>query len=491
VSGFYVLGGNQYMYDIAVIGAGVIGTAVARELSRYNLSIVMLERDNDVACGTTKANSAIVHAGYDASADSMKGIMNAKGNAMFGDVCKELDVPFERIGSLVVAFTEEDMETLEGLLENGQALDIPGLKIIDSKAVYEREPNLNPGVRGALYAPSAGITEPWEMAIAYAENAVNNGAELKLNFEVKSIDKIEDAFEIKSDKETIKSRLVINCAGVYADQVHNMVATEPDFAIHPRRGQYFLLDKTTEGFVNHVIFPCPSKMGKGTLVVPTVDGNILVGPDSQDLGLDEKEAIETTGDRLAYVKEMVSQLTTKVPFREQITEFSGLRAEPDGGDFIIDWSKSVEGFYNVAGIKSPGLSSAPAIAERVMEAVVELLKPEAKADFDPVRRPRIKIEHLSDDELQTLIEKDPRYGRIICRCEMISEGEIVDAINRPAGGTTLNGIKRRVRPGAGRCQGGFCGPRVLEILARELEMNPIDVKHEGEDAYILIGETKA
>ncbi|WP_430885657.1 NAD(P)/FAD-dependent oxidoreductase [Fusibacter sp. JL216-2] len=479
------------MYDIAVIGAGVIGTAVARELSRYNLNIVMLERDNDVACGTTKANSAIVHAGYDASADSMKGIMNAKGNAMFGDVCKDLDVPFERIGSLVVAFSEEDMVTLQGLLENGQALGIPGLEIIDSKTVYEKEPNLNPGVRGALYAPSAGITEPWELAIAYAENAIENGAELKLNFEVKSIEKQENGFEIKSENETIQTRLVINCAGVYADKIHNMVADAPEFKIHPRRGQYFLLDKTTEGFVDHVIFPCPSKMGKGTLVVPTVDGNILIGPDSQDLGMDDKEATETTGDRLAYVREMVSQLTTKVPFREQITEFSGLRAEPDGGDFIIDWSKSVSGFYNVAGIKSPGLSSAPAIAERVLEAVVETLSPEEKTDFNPVRRPRVKLEDLNDDELQALIEKDPRYGRIICRCEMISEGEIVDAIHRAAGGRTINGIKRRVRPGAGRCQGGFCGPRVLEILARELDLNPTEIAHEGKDSYVLIGETKA
>ena len=479
------------MYDIAVIGAGVIGTAVARELSRYNLNIVMLERDNDVACGTTKANSAIVHAGYDASADSMKGIMNAKGNAMFGDVCKDLDVPFERIGSLVVAFNEEDMETLQDLLENGKTLGIPGLEIIDSKSVYEREPNLNPGVRGALYAPSAGITEPWELAIAYAENAIENGAELKLNFEVKSIEKQENGFEIKSDNEAIQTRLVINCAGVYADAVHNMVAETPEFKIHPRRGQYFLLDKTTEGFVDHVIFPCPSKMGKGTLVVPTVDGNILIGPDSQDLGMDDKEATETTGDRLAYVREMVSQLTTKVPFREQITEFSGLRAEPDGGDFIIDWSKSVAGFYNVAGIKSPGLSSAPAIAERVMEAVVETLHPEEKVDFNPVRRPRVKLEDLNDQDLQALIEKDPQYGRIICRCEMISEGEIVDAIHRPAGGRTLNGIKRRVRPGAGRCQGGFCGPRVLEILARELDLDPTEIAHESKDSYVLIGETKA
>ncbi len=480
------------MYDIAVIGAGVIGTAVARELSRYNLSIVMLERDNDVACGTTKANSAIVHAGYDASADSMKGIMNARGNAMFGDVCKELDVPFERIGSLVVAFTEEDMDTIQDLLENGEKLGIPGIQLIDSKSVYEIEPNLNPGVRGALYAPSAGITEPWELAIAYAENAIKNGAELKLNFEVKEIEKTSEGFNIVSADETIKTRLVINCAGVYADAVHNMVAEKPEFSIHPRRGQYFLLDKTTEGFVNHVVFPCPSKLGKGTLVVPTVDGNILIGPDSQDLGMDEKEAMETTKDRLNLVREMVSQLTTKVPFREQITEFSGLRAEPDGGDFIIDWSGSVDNFYNVAGIKSPGLSSAPAIAERVKDAVVEMLKTvEVDADFDPIRRPRLKMEHMTDEEKQALIEKDPRYGRIICRCEMISEGEIVDAIHRGAGGRTINGIKRRVRPGAGRCQGGFCGPRVLEILARELDLKATEVAHEGKNSNVLIGETKA
>jgi len=480
------------MYDIAVIGAGVIGTAVARELSRYNLSVVILERDNDVACGTTKANSAIVHAGYDAAADSMKGIMNAKGNAMYGDVCNELNVPFERIGSLVVAFTEEDLETIQGLYENGIKLGIPGIEIIDSKAVYEKEPNLNPGVRGALYAPSAGITEPWELAIAYAENAITNGAELKLNFEVKEIKESKDVFEIVSDEETIKARRVINCAGVYADAIHNMVAAEPEFKIHPRRGQYFLLDKTTEGFVNHVVFPCPSKLGKGTLVVPTVDGNILVGPDSQDLGMDYKEALETTVDRLDYVREMVSALTTKVPFREKITEFSGLRAEPDGGDFIIDWSKTVKGFYNVAGIKSPGLSSAPAIAEYVMEAVIESLENvEIKKDFDPIRPARIKMEHLSDEEKQILIEKDPRYGRIICRCEMISEGEIVDAIHREAGGRTINGIKRRVRPGAGRCQGGFCGPRVLEILARELNIAPTEIEHEGKNSKVLVGETKA
>ncbi len=480
------------MYDVAVIGAGVIGAAVTRELSRYNMSIVMLERDNDVSCGTTKANSAIVHAGYDASATSMKGMMNARGNAMYGDVCKELDVPFERIGSLVVAFTDEDMETIEGLLENGKKLGIPGLEIIDSRAVYEKEPNLNPGVRGALYAPSAGITEPWELAIAYAENACENGAALKLNYEVKSINKIEGGFEINSDADQVKARFVINCAGVYADQIHNMVAETPEFKIHPRRGQYFLLDKTTDGFVNHVVFPCPTKMGKGTLVVPTVDGNILVGPDSQDLGMEDKEAVETTADRLQHVRELVSRLTNKVPFREQITEFSGLRAEPDTGDFIIDWSASVEGFYNVAGIKSPGLSSAPAIAERVKEAIVEAMGTvEPKADFNPIRRPRIKMEHLTDAEKQVLIEKDPRYGRIICRCEMISEGEIVDAIHRAAGGRTINGIKRRVRPGAGRCQGGFCGPRVLEILSRELGLEPTEIQHEGKHSNVLIGETKA
>jgi glycerol-3-phosphate dehydrogenase len=478
------------MYDIAIIGAGVIGSAVARELSRYALKTVILERGNDVAVGTTKANSAIVHAGYDAPAASLKGKMNVKGNAMYDDVCKALDVPFKRVGSLVVAHHDEELETLESLLENGKLLGVPGLEILSGEAVRAREPNLNRDIKAALFAPTAGIVEPWELAIAYCENAMDNGVSLKLNFEVIGIDRKTDGFEIHSKNETVTASTVINAAGVYADVIYNMVA-KSHFEIRPRRGQYYLLDKEANGLVNQVIFPCPSKLGKGILVAPTIDGNILVGPDSQDLTQSDKEATNTTGDRLQYIRETAAAICDVVPYKLNITTFAGLRAEPSTGDFIIEESKEVKRFINVAGIKSPGLSSAPAIAEYVAALYLKG-NPETAINpaFNPIRRPRVKFAEMSLEEKQAMIEKDPRYGRIICRCEMISEGEIVDAIHRNAGGRTLNGIKRRVRPGAGRCQGGFCGPRVMEILTRELSLKMTDIRQESLDSYILTGKTK-
>ena len=478
------------MYDIAIIGAGVIGTAIARELSRYNHSIILIEKGNDVSLGTTKANSAIVHAGYDAPATSLKGIMNVKGNAMYDLVCKELDVPFKRIGSLVVAHDDEEDETLKGLLENGNKLGVPGLQILDATEVRRREPELKEDITSALFAPSAGIVEPWELAIAYCENAMDNGAELRLNFEVEAIERTEAGYKIRSQEGCIEAKTIINAAGVYADAIYNMVATS-HFKIKPRRGQYYLLDKTAGHLVNHVIFPCPSKLGKGILIAPTIDGNIIVGPDSQDLGDDDKEMVNTTGDRLQYIKETAGAICDHIPYRLNITTFAGLRAEPSTGDFIIEASDKVPAFINVAGIKSPGLSSAPAIAERVVELYTEQnSKIELNPSFNPIRRPRIKMDDLSIDEKNEIISKDERYGRIICRCEMITEGEIVDAIHRNAGGRTLNGLKRRVRPGAGRCQGGFCGPRVMEILTRELGEEITHIVQEGKNAYILTGKTK-
>jgi glycerol-3-phosphate dehydrogenase len=478
------------MYDIAVIGAGVSGTMIARALSRYELKTVILERDNDISTGTTKANSGIIHAGYDADANSLMGQLNAKGNAMFDQVCQDLDVPFERVGSLVVAHNQDEIKTLNALLENGRKLNIPGLEIVDQTRVRSIEPHLKEDIVAALYAPTAGIIEPWELAIASAENAIENGCELKLNFSVKAIEEHDDGFTIKSGNEIVKARYVINAAGVYADKIYGMV-TEPEFSITPRRGQYFLLDKEADGLVKHVVFPCPTKMGKGTLLTPTVDRNIIIGPDSQNLSRDEKEATETTMDRLNLVKDMATHLIDEIPYRLNITTFAGLRAEPSTGDFIIEESPKVKHFINVAGIKSPGLSSAPAIAEYVLDIIKELEGSLIeKVSYDPTRRPRIKFEELTNDERQMMIEKDPRYGRIICRCEMITEGEIVDAIHRAAGGRTLNGIKRRVRPGAGRCQGGFCGPRVMEILARELKEDITEILQENKGSSVLIGETK-
>ena len=478
------------MFDIAIIGAGVVGSAIARELSRFALDIVILEKGNDVSLGTTKANSAIVHAGYDAPAHSLKGRLNVKGNAMFDRVCEELDVPFQRVGSLVVAQHEEDIETLNGLLENGKLLGVPDLRIIDHEEIKRREPKLNDTLIAALFAPTAGIVEPWELAIAYCENAMDNGVTLKLNFNVDKIDREDSFFNLYSGRDMVSASTVINCTGVYADQVYNLV-TQADFKIKPRRGQYFLLDKEAHGLVNHVIFPCPSKMGKGILIAPTVDGNILVGPDSQDLDYEDKEATNTTDDRLNYIRETAAGICSNIPYKLNITTFAGLRAEPSTGDFIIEESKAVKGFVNVAGIKSPGLSSAPAIAEEVVE-IYKTIKGDLKINetFNPIRRPRVKFAELSLEEKQKMINENPSYGRVICRCEMITEGEIVDAIHRNAGGRTLNGIKRRVRPGAGRCQGGFCGPRVMEILKRELGVEMTDVKQEGLESYILTGMTK-
>lgn len=478
------------MYDVAVIGAGVIGSAIARNLMRYDLKVAIVDRENDVACGTTKANSAIIHAGYDAHADSLKGKFNAKGNAMFDALCRELAVPFERVGSLVLALQPEDVLTLQELKTNGDALGVPGLSILTSEEVLMREPNVNPDNHGALYAPSAGIVEPWELAIACAENAVDNGAELILNFAVSGIRKKTNGFELTDGKRRIEARLVINCAGVYADAVYGFVTDKPEFDIHPRRGQYYLLDKTAHGLVNHILFPCPSKLGKGVLIVPTVDHNILVGPDSEDLPGSEKEGVETTQERLDFVKKEAGKLCLDIPFRENITTFSGLRAEPMGGDFIIAESQRITGFYNVAGMKSPGLSSAPAIAEHVSDWAAQRLQAVPNFRFNALRKPRIRFMELSADEKQALIKRDPRYGRVICRCEMITEGEIVDAIHRNAGGLSLNGIKRRVRPGAGRCQGGFCGPRILEILERELGCSAMEVLQEGPGSHVLMGKTK-
>lgn len=478
------------MHDIAIIGTGIIGTSIARELSKYSLKIIMLDKAGDIATGTTKANSAIVHAGYDARYGTKKAQYNIQGNALYPTLCSELSVPFKQIGSYVCAQTKEELDHLNYLLGNGNKLAVPGLEIIEGKELIKREPNLSPGIIAALYAPSAGITEPWELAIACAENAMQNGVKLKLNFHVQSIKSTGSAFYISSQDDFIRSRCVINCAGVYSDQVASMVTAEPEFTIKPRRGQYYLLDKSAEGLVNSVIFPAPSLVGKGVLVAPTVDGNIIVGPNAEDLEDTRRDAKETTREGLDEVRIAAGKLVKNIPFEKTITVFSGLRAESDMEDFIIEES-SADGFFNVAGIKSPGLSAAPAIGRDVALMALSFLGDAKKnPDFSPFRRPRPKLGNMSHEEKADLIRLDPRFGNIVCRCEMISEGEIVDAIHRRAGATTVNGIKRRVRPGAGRCQGGFCGPRVLAIISRELGKDIEQVRMGNGDSQILTGSTR-
>lgn len=476
------------MYDIAIIGAGVIGTSIFRELTKYNLKVVVLEKEKDVSMGTSKANSAIVHAGYDPKEGTLMAKYNVKGNEMFEDMCKDLSVPFKRNGSLIIAFDDEDMKTVKELYDNGNKIGVKGLQILNKEEVLEKEPNLSSEIKGALYAPTGGIVGPFEYTIALAENGVANGGEIKLQKEVCNIEKNDEIFEITTtDGEVIECKYVINAAGLYGDKIHNLVCEE-SFNIIPRSGEYFVMDKSQGTVVNHTIFQCPSKLGKGVLVTPTVHGNLLVGPDAIDI--EDREDLGTTGEGLNEIRRTSLKTTDKVNFRESIRNFAGLRAQPSTGDFIVEENDKVKGFIDVVGMKSPGLSSAPAIAL----GVVEIIK---NSGLDLVENPnfngkreQIHFMELSSEEKAELIKKDPRYGRIICRCESITEGEIVDAIKRSFDVISLDGVKRRCRPGMGRCQGGFCGPRVQEIIARECNVALEDIVLEKDGSYILTGKTK-
>lgn len=476
------------MFDVLIIGAGICGTSIARELSRYKLRIVLIDRANDVSNGTTKANSAIIHAGYDPEPGTLMAKLNARGNPMFDSVCNDLDVPFRRIGSLVLAFNQDDLQTIRKLYDRGIQNSIKDMELIDRDQLLNLEPQIHPGSIGALYAKTAGIIGPWELAIALAENAIDNGVELCLNNDVQSIHKENSIFTIETTNSTFRSQIVINCAGVHAAKINNMIAL-PAFKIIQRRGEYYVLDKTANDMVHHVIFQPPSNLGKGVLITPTVHGNVLIGPNSDYVPGDE--ALETTASGLDFVRQMSLRSYQNIPFNKTINIFAGLRAEPDTGDFIIGESPDVKGFINVAGIKSPGLSASPAIAEMVVELldrILPALKP--NPNFKATRKEAYHFAEMSDTEKSMLIGRDPRYARIVCRCENITEGEIVDAIRRNAGATTIDGVKRRVRPGTGRCQGGFCMPRVIEILARELKQGMSAILKDGANSKIITGTTK-
>ncbi len=475
------------MYDVAIIGAGVIGASIFRELMRYNLKIAIIDKENDVSMGTTKANSAIVHAGYDPREGTLMAKYNVKGNKMFEDICKELSVPFKRNGSLVIGFNEEDMKTIKELYDNGNKVGVKGLQILSKEEVLKKEPNLNKEVLGALYAPTGGIVGPFEYTIALVENGVENGGEVKLNRKVVGIEKKEHFIINTAEGEVIESKYVVNAAGVYADKIHNLICRE-SFKINPIKGEYFVMDKSQGNVVSHTIFQCPSKLGKGILVTPTVHGNLLVGPDAEIV--EDRDNVATVAESMEFIRNTATKTTDKINFRESIRNFAGLRANPDCGDFIVGEAADVSGFIDAAGMKSPGLSSAPAVALDVVEILKNSgLKAEAKKDFKNTRK-QINFMELSNEEKKELIKKDRRYGKIICRCESITEGEIIDSIKRSFGKISLDGVKRRCRPGMGRCQGGFCGPRVQEIIARELNIPMEDIVQESDGSYILIGRTK-
>ena len=475
------------MYDVIIIGAGVSGAATARELSRYKVNACVIEKEEDVCCGTSKANSAIVHAGYDAATGSLMAKLNVRGNQMMEQLAKDLDFPFKKNGSLVVCLHEEDMPNLQALYERGVANGVKDLRILNREELRAMEPNISDDAYAALYAPTAGIVCPFNLNIAMAENACENGVEFKFDTEVSGLHPIEGGWAIETNQGSFETKYVVNAAGVYADRLHNMVSAKK-IHITPRRGDYCLLDKTAGNLVSKTIFALPGKFGKGILVAPTVHGNLILGPTAIDI--EDKEGTNTTREGLDQVIAKCGMNVKNIPMRSVITSFAGLRAHEDGHEFLIGELEDAPGFIDCAGIESPGLTSSPAIGEMVAEILREKLNLEKNENFVATRKGVLDPDSLSKEERIELIRKNPAYGNIICRCEMITEGEILDAIHRPLGAKSLDGVKRRTRAGMGRCQAGFCSPRTMEILARERHVSMFDITKSGGESKIVVGTNK-
>lgn len=480
------------MYDIIIIGAGVIGASIARELAKYELKTLVLEKNSDVGDETSSANSAIVHSGYDPHPGTLKAELNVLGNEMFTKVCEDLDVEFKRIGSLTVATNLEEADTLTKLYQNGLENGLENgrdIEMVCQSKLREMEPFITKKAIKALYAKNAGIINPFELVVALMENAIDNGVELKLNEEVIAIRRKEDFYYVKTANKEYQTRVVVNCAGVHSDLINNLVCEKKE-EIKPRKGEYYVLDHFPSEYIRHTLFSVPSSKGKGVLVSPTTHGNYLIGPSSEFVGAKDDKATDTL-----TLKEVINQayrLVDNIPMQYVIRQFSGLRAYHDSNDFVINCPE--RGFINLLGIQSPGLASSPAIALKA----VELIKNElSKFDislienqsFNPKRRPLYRLNNLTIEERQALIEKDPRFGKMVCRCEKVSLGEVVDCIHRSCGARTVKGVKKRVRPGFGKCQGGFCEPLILKILSEELGKNPLDIKYANPNSYILLEDS--
>lgn len=475
------------MYDIIIIGAGVIGCAIARELSRYQLNTLVLEKANDVCCGTSKANSAIVHAGFDAKTHTLKGQMNAPSNLLFDELSKELDFPFKRNGSLVLCFDEKHIFQLEQLRERGKQNGVPGLKVLSNEEAHQLEPNITDQVVAALYSSTSGIVCPFTLTIALAENAYANGVHFQFNQTVTSIKKDDDTFILTCPNATYRSKVVINAAGLFSDELNNMIS-KAHFSIIPRKGEYNLFDKYVCHLTSHTLFQLPTKLGKGILIAPTIDGNLIVGPNAVDQ--EDKEDLDTTRQGLDEIMIKAHLSLRNIPLNSVITSFSGLRAHFDGDDFILGEASDVPNFFNAAGIDSPGLTCAPLIGKYITQLIVDKLSPKVNANFNPKREGMIRFNECSKEKQRELIASNPLYSKIVCRCECITEAEIVDALTRPLGARDLDGIKRRTRAGAGRCQGGFCLVRNMELIHEYLNIPFIDISKFGHSSTLLVGHNK-
>ena len=472
------------MYDVLIIGCGITGAAAAFHLSRYRLKVAVLEQENDVAAGATKANSAILHAGYDPEPGTLMARLNVRGAALAKELCRKLDVPYWQCGSFVLAFSPEEETMLQALCQRGLANGVPQLRVITGDQARTIDPNLSPQVVSALYTPTAAICSPWEYCLALAETAVRNGADLRLETAVTGLERLAEGWLIHTNQGDLKSRYVINAAGLYAQAVHEMAAPRT-FTIRPSKGQYFLLDKSERRRANHVIFQCPGPNGKGVLVAPTVHGNLIVGPSAEPV---EGNDVSTTTEGLAYVRSTALKSVPSICFRESIRNFAGVRAATDRADFIIELS--APHFLDLAGICSPGLTAAPAIAEYAAQLLEKDGLVLEEKDVFCCQRRRIRFHDLLPAEKAQLVAQNPAYGRVICRCETITEGEILDALRSPIPPRSVDGVKRRAGAGMGRCQGGFCGPRVVEILSREQGVSPGTIVQDRAGSWLLAGRTK-
>ncbi len=471
------------MTDILIIGGGVIGCAAARLLSAYEADITLLERGDDVAEGASKANSGIVHAGFDAKPGTLKAKYNVEGSRMYEALCREVNAPYTRPGALVLAFTPEEEQTVRSLYEQGLQNGVEGLRLLTSKELLALEPNVNPDATLALLAPTSGLTSPYELTCALADHAAVNGVRFQLNTEVLSIGKTDGGYLVRTNKGDIGCKTLVLCAGASSGALHNQIGTRK-LNVTPRKGEYYLLDHTSPSLFTRTMFQAPTRMGKGVLVSPTVHGNLLLGPTAEDVT--DPLDVSTTAAQLKLVSEKARLTWPKENLRSTVTTFAGIRAHEAGDDFIIGAVEGAPGAYEAAGIESPGLSAAPAIANALAEQIAAETHLRKKPDWTPAPYREKPFYAMTTAERAAIVAKDPQYGQIICRCEQVTEAEIRAAIHRPVGARSIDGVKRRTRAGMGRCQGGFCSPRVLEILAQELHIDPTEVTKCGGESRVLV-----
>lgn len=468
------------MKDIIVIGAGVVGCAIARELSKYNLDVLVVDKNEDVAEGISKANSGIIHGGYNEKKGTLKAKLNLEGNKMMDELSKELQFPFKRNGALVLAFNEEELDKIKNLKANGDELGVEGLEILNKKEVIELENNINSDVVGALHVKTSGIVSPYEMTLAFAENAVENGVEFKLGQAVKNIKREDNIYKLTLDNDkNLEAKMIINASGLGGAYLNNLI-NEVKYEISPVKGEYCLFDKVAGGMCKKTLFQVPSKLGKGVLVTPTVDGNLLLGPNAKADG-----GVSTSRSGIDEIMEKSKKTIKELPFARVLNTFSGLRPKVDGEDFIIEEAKDNPNFINVIGIDSPGLTAAPAIATYIIDLISDKIKLTKKENFKSTREKMIRMADLSIEEKNKLIKENPSYGKMVCKCEFVTEGEIIDSIKRPLGATTLDGVKRRTRAMMGGCQGTGCMIPISMILSKTLNIDISQVNKNSKSSTVV------